>query len=286
MSIFHDPVADQSTVRGAGPFLSSLNDQWRQIRHSRASRRTVARWGRTHPVLAPATDPHDILLMIDQATLTRKDELFTALILLAQDGQDLASRILLQAMLPKLSRMAGTSRLGFPIEDRRQLIVGAFWEAVAAIRVENRHGRLAGQLALDAYNRISTTRCKEDAVDPDQLPRKGRWVSVPDQDGVDAVHDQARLYPDKDSDLDEILEWMLRGKKLSDDEVSLMQRVYLPPEPGHTQETIAADLQISFPALRKRCSRITAKIRTEIAVLHPHLADRATPSPARTPIAA
>jgi hypothetical protein len=279
MNTFHDPAADQSAVIGSGRLFSALNQEWSQIRHLASSHRTVARWARRYPVLAGATDPHDIITMIDTADSATKDDLFTALILLAQDGQDLASRTLLQAMLPKLSQLARGSKSLAPIEDRRQLIVGAFWEAVKTIRVENRNGHFAGQLALDAHNLVyNSSRGKEISLPPEELPRKSRWASVQYCTDSEAVHDEAQLYPDKDSNLSEVLNWMLTNKQLSDSEVSLMESVYIRPQRGHTQAKTAADLQMSFPAMRKRCSRITTKIKAAMVELHPELTEVATPT--------
>ena len=82
-----------------------------------------------------------------------------ALIRLTQAGHQLAGRVVLQLMLPKLGRMtnrtSGTTSENAWSEDRRHIAVAEFWDVVATYPVGRRTRRVAANLALETLHRLT-----------------------------------------------------------------------------------------------------------------------------------
>lgn len=118
----------------------------------------MRRWGRTEPALA-GLGSLGALDEVDASTGGREDQLLLALVRLAQGGQQLAGRVLLQAMLPKIAmmvrRMQPSGNDDHWVEDRRQVSVATFSEVLQGYPVERRQSRVAGNLALDTLHQLT-----------------------------------------------------------------------------------------------------------------------------------
>ncbi|MTG89425.1 hypothetical protein GJV82_10780 [Cellulosimicrobium sp. BIT-GX5] len=142
----------------------------------------MRRWARDEHALTGLTRPGDIVDAIDAGNYTRTNELLLALIRLFQNGQQLAGRTVLQAMLPKLTRMANAARDDkvSPIgaghdshEDGRHIVIAEFWDVMAHYPVERRATRVAANLALDTLHRSTAQKdrgkLQEIPIAPDDL---------------------------------------------------------------------------------------------------------------------
>lgn len=159
------------------PLYRALLQEWADLHQRPSTTAALARWARAEPVLAGHTTPGAIVDAIDTAPRALKDDLMTALVRLAQTGHQLAGRIVLQAMLPKLVRItrqtAGGDRDNTWSEDRRHIVIAEFWDVLAHYPLHQRNSSVAAGLALDTLHRVTApTRAPGPPLplDPHDLP--------------------------------------------------------------------------------------------------------------------
>ncbi len=249
--------------------FGQLGQEWTRLGALPSMAHTLGRWGRAEPVLAGPTSLGELVDRIDTSHSVEEDQLLLALLRLAQAGQQLAGRVLLQAMLPKISRMVRrmrpTSNDDRRIEDRRHIAVATFWEVLHTYPAGRRQTKIAANLALDTLHQLTSGHRKP----PGDIPLS------PD---VCADRLAARAYEDprtsggglsSDADLLEVIIWGLDVRAICAEEASLLVRVYLPdPRDGHRGADVAHELGLSHTVLRKRCSRarrrLVAAVRADI----------------------
>ena len=213
---------DQRPPQVTSPLYLQLIDEWIGLNMLRSSQLAVRRWGRLEPALLGYTRPADVVDGIDQATSAAQDRILIALIRLTQDGHQMAGRVVLQAMLPKLGRMtnrtSGTSSDNAWTEDRRHIVVAEFWDVLTHYPASRRTTKVAGNLALDTLHRVTSPGSREPdrPIDPAQLPEPDRRchnvadeLPVPGQLTIDAG-------------LDEVLSWALANRAISPDDAQLL----------------------------------------------------------------
>lgn len=253
----------------AGIF-QQLIDEWARLCTLPSLTRTLQRWTDAEPALSGSSSLGGLIDHIDDAGEDEKDRLLLALIRLTQDGHQLAGRVVLQAMLPKIARIVRGLRSSpndQTIEDRRHLGVATMWEVIHAYPAGRRQSRVAANLALDTLHRLTDNLRKPEAdvpMDPEEISghlARGRRAG--------AVHSDAERQSgtgsscegiSSDAELLEVISWAVEIGAIVPDEGSLLVRVYL-PEPGREgSATVAADLGLSPAALRQRCSRARRRL--------------------------
>ena len=85
--------------RGMG-IINALDQEWRELVNGRSE--TVIRWAARHPVLTACQSLNDILAVARLNT----DPVLAALLTEVSAGDQLAGRVVLQAMLGRMVRMA------------------------------------------------------------------------------------------------------------------------------------------------------------------------------------
>jgi len=261
------------------PLYRQLTQEWAGL-HAMASTETaIRRWGRTEKVLAGFTQPGQIVDAIDSADYDRTNEILLALIRQFQRGHQLAGRVVVQAMLPKLAKTAThaggmcTSASDTWAEDRRHITIAEFWDVMATYPVERRTNSVASNLALDTLHRVTGARrpAPDLPVDPhdfrDEEIRDGArrsWLA-----GLSSTDDDPHEGITAHSDLLEVITWGMRTDIISREEAQLLVTAYLPERPSGFGFADAADqLGLSQAAVRQRCSRasrkLTAAVRAEI----------------------
>lgn len=268
----HAAAGAHGDARTRPGIYHQLAGEWSRLAASSAVARTVRRWAATEPLLAAAAGAGDVVDAIDTADPAATDELIRALLRLFHDGHQLAGRILLQAMLPKLSHLArarrSTGRLDEDDEDRRCNVVAAFWEVLARPGT-GRTANLAGSLALDTLNLVTVRRgsVREESVDPGHF-EQGQAVAwpyrhVPDiATSVAAAHEPNDYWP-----LEALVSWGVHAGAITSGEAAALtavQRAW----PRRSAD-VAAELGLSPANLRQRCSRAT---RSLAAAVHSHAA--------------
>lgn len=130
--------------------VKQLDSEWGRLARSPEARRSLIRWARLHPALVGLTDLADVLdARRDPA---RADEILRALA--EEAGRDLlATRTLLQALLPGLLRLAATTGNDDPAAADE--LIALAWERIRTYPVA-REGSVAANVLLDvrkAYRR-------------------------------------------------------------------------------------------------------------------------------------
>jgi len=253
----------------ASPLFRRLIAEWVDLNALPSTATTLRSFTRVEPVLAGCEHPAEVLAAIDAADPEHADALLLALVRLAQGGHALAGRIVLHALLPKLSTIAARTRPtgteNTRLEDRRHITVAEAWAVIVTYPAAARTHGVAGNLTLDTLRRVTTrTRDRYRSIDQEVLYDP---ATLPDG----ACHDEHALAGDltPDADLAELLDWALRQAVLTPQEVELLRLVYTPDPAasGARSDAAAQRLGLTPATVRQRCARarrrLTDAVRAE-----------------------
>ena len=120
--------------------LHELNREWTEL----LSRSPIPGWSDSIPEAVACVCAGDVLALVPDFA----EEVLSSLVRLAQDGDQLAARTVLQAMLPKLVRMSRTGRARARHDAFDDLVAAM----ATSIRTHPQHraSSTAGNLALDS----------------------------------------------------------------------------------------------------------------------------------------
>lgn len=176
------------------------------------------------------------------------DVLLHQLLTLHRDGDELAGRIVLQAMLGRANRLTRTAAgRGHDADDA----VAGLWTAIATYPL-HRTANVAANLAMDALKAMSPAR-DETPLSPEVLEGQ-----------IHNDQDAGRLAPHSPSASDEavtVLLWALDHDVLTCEEVRLLACTYL----GEGYRDTTAHTQASAAAARQRRSRAVRKLAAAVA---------------------
>ena len=243
--------------------------EWVNLHGLPSTTTTLRGWGRLEPVLAGHERPGGLVDAIDAACPADEDALLLALLRLTQDGHQLAGRIVVHAMLPKIAHMATrtahTTTRDTWAEDRRHSAVAELWTVIATYRVDRRPSKVAGNLALDTLHRLTApgpATGTEIPTDPLELP------TAPSAAVGDDVPPGELS---QDVDLAQLLTWATRNGLITLEDARLLTLVYTPDDdaPGARSDAAARRLGLTPAAVRQRCARtrrrLTDAVRAELA---------------------
>jgi hypothetical protein len=252
---------------------SRLNREWALLCDSAAGAAAVRAWAtpcRAHAALDALSNVDGLhatvqLLQSDELPTGVRDGLLVGLLARAQDGDRLAGRVVLQAMLPAAVRMAqAITRRPDVLGDADEafaLVLAALWQVIATYPVAGRPVKVPGNLYLDtlALVRRGSTSSKHRAarVFPEQSYADIRMAAEPGR--FDAGRDDP-VGP-ADAQVCTVLAWAVRTFVVQLDEARLLARVYgLDGGSPDAGPAIAAEHGISWPTLRQRCHRIARRV--------------------------
>jgi len=129
--------------------LQRLDREWRELEDDEGARSACRRWSVRVEALAGCSRPGDVLARVPEDP----DAVLLALLEEAVAGDGLAARVVLQAFLPKLVRMAGLDRAA-EVDD----YVTALWCEVVAYPVGRRRTSVAANLVLDTLKAVHRDR--------------------------------------------------------------------------------------------------------------------------------
>lgn len=257
----HDHVPPGIT----SPLYRRLITEWVALNQAPASVTTLAAWARTEPVLTGYTRPGDVIDAIDTAPPPGQDALLLALVRLAQAGHQLAGRVVLQAMLPKLGKMScrtpGTTSDDAWAEDRHHITVATCWDVITTYNTDRRTTTVAGNLAMDTLNALTRPARRPRPVETPTDPATLAAVDIPT--GEPAEPGELTV----DADLAELLGWALGHGHVTPDEATVLRLVYTPDDDGAAgsrSETAARQLGLSAAAVRQRCARTRRKLQRAV----------------------
>lgn len=191
---------------------------------ARCQSTVVAVWAGRHPVLAGCHDLCDVLAAVP----TNADGVLAALLLEVAEGCPVAPRVVLQAMLPKMIRMAGKDAAASLADYLAHL-----WLRIASYPLARRPERIAANLALDTLK----------AVKADQASRA---IPVADFD------DRARAEPTDEFTARRLLRAAVDLRLIDPTLHATMLSVYAE---GLSEPAAAARHRVTPTTLRRRCNR-------------------------------
>jgi hypothetical protein len=246
--------------------VGRLNQEWAHLRTAEHTARAVRGWSSRCHALAGLTDLAALEERLEAADAATTDTVLLALLELARDDE-LAARVVLQRMLGKAVRLAGThlarqSELGGADRDEAQAVaVAALWQVIRTYPISARPVRVAANLALEALMVVH----RGDAGGP--IRRGVREVPVGDLRTVGLEHRVAggQRLP-VDAELFELLAWAVRADVLRAEDARLLVAVYGVRADGQPADgrQVAAELGVSWPALRQRCSRSVRRLAAAV----------------------
>ncbi|MDP9219133.1 MAG: hypothetical protein M3P23_01160 [Actinomycetota bacterium] len=274
---FRPPAADPAATgpraegrAGRSGIFSQICDEWARLCGLSSAAHNLRRWAAAEPVLAGVASLGDLLGRIDAGDGDEADRVLLALLRLAQGGQQLAGRVVLQAMLPKLARMTRTLRPSSNddrwAEDRRHIAVATFWEVIYSYPVGRRERRVAANLALDTLHQLTNDQRKpmvEVPLDPEEAAERLSQRSYEDP------HERLGTLT-ADAGLLEVITWGVAVDAITRDEAMLLARVYLPPPGAAGGAAVAGEFDVTHAAVRQRVSRarrrLIAAVRADVEV--------------------
>lgn len=243
----------------SSPLLRQLCAEWVTLNGSTETAAAVIRWADQHDAFTGLSTPGAIVDHIDRSPRAVKDGLVRALLELLHAGDQLAGRVLLQAMLPCLTDLAGRTRsprreAGY--EENLQRALVEFWAVISRPRRLDRPG-VAARLWLDTLNQVTEHTRSRDAWERTHLDREVSSTentagSEQDSPAVDLVGVAGELDPD--AGLEQLLVWACRSGVLTVDEGRFLAQVYLSGDAD--QKETAERLGLSHAVVRKRVSRL------------------------------
>jgi len=249
-----------------GSLPSRLNDEWHRLCLAPDSTAVLDGWGRSHPGLAGCGSLPELLSRVCGGEGPSRDRVLLELLALSRQGDRLAGRVVLQAMLPKAVRLAMTVvRRPDVLGDQEEALaraVAALWQVIATYPLTARPGRVSANLALDTLAVVQRGHTgsshfrpsfpEQPFADLTQLGEAGRCDTEPGE-----------LTGPVDAQLLVLLAWAVRTGVLEHHEALLLARIYLGPAlDGQPADgpAVAAEFGISWPALRQRCHRLARRL--------------------------
>ncbi len=218
--------------RQQGP-IGALNAEWTHLRHQTLP----ASWREDLPEYARLGDITEALAA---RSASEAGPILRAL--LSRAGtEELAGRVVLQAMLGKVARLSRTAR-GRGHEDCASIAIAAMWSSIQAWPA-HRPGSVPGNLALEALRLIPPAEAKEASL-------------VDELDGVGALEEPTIEPAASRDELVTILQWGLDHQVISRQDTQLLALVHLRDDDEALSLKDAAELiGVSYAATRQRHAR-------------------------------
>jgi DNA-directed RNA polymerase specialized sigma24 family protein len=223
-------------MRVRAAVLRRMDVEWVALQEDACAIQACRRWASDSAVLAGCATPAQVLGRVGAAP----DVVLGHLLREASAGDRLAARVVLQALLPKVVRMASVDP-GAEVDD----YVTAMWCEIAAYPLARRPASVAANLALDTLKAVRRERRPAaDVATPPHL------VVLAADRGPTRVVGSSPLAPGPG--VAHVLERARRHRLLDPATSDLLQSVYAE---GLSGELAARRHDLSPGAVRQRCSR-------------------------------
>lgn len=256
-------------------------EEWVELNEASSSRAAVVRWGHLEPVMSRFSALGQIPRFVDEAELDAKDDVLAALVRLAQSGQSLAARTLLQCLLPALTKIVKTSRPSYlrdcdmsgeksPLNraDEEHFLVSTCWLLIMDYPLDRRPRKIAANLVLDTKKKALAS------------PKSQQPISVPLElvaDVAEIPSFEAEVFADRQlelfsRDLSACLRWAVsigalnsaEGELLSEALLDSGMRRPLVDTTGRrinpVYQTLADERGLSYETLAKQVTRAKARL--------------------------
>lgn len=141
------------------PTITAVHREWAHLAEAPATREALEKWASHEPALT-ADSLEELLENIRSAPAAGKDQILHALIQLTGEGDPLAGRVMLQTMLPCLSRRVHSIRPphGITLDEMWQRALSEFWNVLLLPRTQARTHGIAAALRLDTLHALTRHR--------------------------------------------------------------------------------------------------------------------------------
>ena len=224
--------------------VEALDREWCELVRSHPS--VVARWAERDSVLAPCRSLDDVL----SVAKLNSDPLLAALLTEVSRGDRLAGRVVMQALIGRMVRMAQ--------RDRRSSVddyLAALWCVINSYPLSRRPARIAANLSLDTLKAVSTER---------RWLRRGDITLWPSSESLEELLEPAALdgspydsLPPIDVEVRRVLEAGSLLSLIDDSDATLLHNIYAD---GMSRSRVARGLHISEGAVRVRCSKAVRRL--------------------------
>jgi DNA-directed RNA polymerase specialized sigma24 family protein len=224
--------------RRRSPIVEALNRDWDELvdRH----RGPVRGWSQRHGALAECHSLADLLL----AARGQPDVVLGALLTEVSTGDQLAARVVLQAMLGRMVRMALRDP-GAGVDD----YVSALWCRIRSYPLAARPTRIAANLSMDAFKTVAQER---------RWLREGEVTPWPPSVFRDEDHDHLFVRPEPEPVVaTEVLRAGRAGGVIDGPAHALLLSVYVEELTGWQ---VARRHRTSADSVRVRCSRAVRRL--------------------------
>jgi hypothetical protein len=136
-------------VRRRSPVLRRMDEEWAALEGDPTAAEAVRRWVLRAPALTGCVGPTEVV----QRVAGDPDTVLGALLAAGAEGDGLAARVVLQAMLPKVVRLASVDPTA-GVDD----YLTAMWCEIAAYPLTRRPTSVAANLALDTLKAVRRER--------------------------------------------------------------------------------------------------------------------------------
>lgn len=225
-------------MRGRAAVLRRMDVEWAALQEDAAAAGACRRWASGLTVLAGCDTPAAVVARVGAAP----DVVLGHLLGEAASGDRLAGRVVLQALLPKVVRMAAVDPEA-GVDD----YLTAMWCVIAAYPLARRPASVAGNLALDTLKAVRHER--RPAADLVTAPH---LVVVAADRAPLRSREPAPYGPGSGPGVAHVLDQACRHRLLDPATRDLLRSVYAD---GLSGESAARRHDLSPGAVRQRCSR-------------------------------
>ena len=226
--------------------VEALDREWQELDQRHPG--TVIRWASRHAVLAAQCSFDDVL----SVARLYSDPVLAALLTEVSLGDRLAGRVVLQALIGRMVRMAQRDPRA-SIDDYLALL----WSAIGSYPLERRPARIAANLSMDTLKAV----CRE------RRWMRGRDVTLwPSSESLEELLPPAGLGGSRygspqpvDIEACRVLEAGARLGLIDDSAAALLRTVYVD---GMTSIEAARRFNTSAGMVRARCSKVVGELAT------------------------
>jgi hypothetical protein len=244
-------MASASGSRRGFSVVEALDQEWCELVRGHAG--AAARWADRYEVLAPCRSLDDVLSVAKRDS----DPVLAALLTEVSFGDQLAGRVVLQALIGRMVRMAQRDPRSC-VDDYLALL----WCVINNYPLERRPVRIAANLSLDTLKAVSRER---------RWLGRGGVTLWPSSESLEEQLSPAGLDgtlcdwpPPADVEVREVLEAGRQLRLIDDSASALLQSVYVD---GMTGTQSARRFHTSAGMVRVRCSKAVRQLAAHAAEL-------------------
>lgn len=234
--------------------VAQLDREWQQLSSGRL-RSKLREWAEAEPALAPFADPATLIRFLRRpGPWAARDALLRALLYRAR-LEPLAARVVLEALLPGLKRVA--ERVILDSRDRDELwslLLACAWEQIRTYPLERRPSRIAANLLLDTRRKTLDQFLRERArprsrPDSPTGARRARQRAIEQREAAASLTAASSARQQAHGDVDALLATAVEAGAISREEAELIARTRID---GVALHELAAAASVAYHTLNVR----------------------------------